>query len=121
MAKIIDRWSTDVTAGNTVTLKVKGVDDYGQLNKFKSSLKYYVRGVQNVVQRDFSDGFATLELTMKGDADDLAQRLSAARMEGFRIRVTGVNEGGVTVQLSASSAPARVPVEEAEEDTTGQL
>ena len=108
MSKILDRWSTDVTTGGTLTLRVNGVEDYGQLNQFKSSLKYTVRGVTGVTQRDFSNGYAVLELEMKGNSDDLAQRLSAAKMEGYRIKVTGVSEGGVTVQLvpTAGTAPA---------------
>jgi hypothetical protein len=120
MSKILDRWSTDVNTGGTLTLRVNGVDDYGQLNQFKSSLKYYVRGITNVTQRDFSNGFATLELEMKGNSDDLAQRLSAAKMEGYKIKVTGVSEGGVTVQLVSTGAQAPVQNSPAAEDTTGK-
>ncbi len=108
IAKILDRWSTDVNTGGTLTLKIRNVDDYAELNRFKNSLKYYVRGITNVTQRDFSDGFAVLELEMKGNADDLANRLSTAKMEGFIVKVTGVSEGGVTVTLvpSSTAAPA---------------
>lgn len=108
IAKILDRWSADVNTGGTLTLRVRNVDDYAELNRFKSSLKYYVRGVTSVTQRDFNDGFAVLELEMKGNADDLANRLSTAKMEGFIVKVTGVSEGGVTVTLvpSASATPA---------------
>ncbi len=107
IAKILDRWSTDVNTGGTLTLKIRNVEDYAELNRFKNSLKYYVRGITNVTQRDFSDGFAVLELEMKGNADDLANRLSTAKMEGFIVKVTGVSEGGVTVTLvpSASAGP----------------
>lgn len=108
IAKILDRWSTDVNTGGTLTLKIRNIEDYAELNRFKNSLKYYVRGITNVTQRDFSDGFAVLELEMKGNADDLANRLSTAKMDGFIVKVTGVSEGGVTVTLvpSASAAPA---------------
>jgi hypothetical protein len=123
MTKILDRWSTDVNTGGTLTLKVRGVEDYDQLNRFKSSLKYYVRGVTTVTQRDFNNGFATLEIEMKGSADDLAQRLSAAKMEGIRIKVTGVSEGGVTVQVLPTAGTAVPPIqnETSPEDTTGGM
>jgi hypothetical protein len=120
MTKILDRWSTEVNTGGTLTLKVRGVEDYDQLNQFKSSLKYYVRGITNVTQRDFSSGFATLELEMKGNADDLAQRLSTAKMEGCKIKVTGVSEGGVTVQLMPTGMAAPAQNTPAMEDTTGE-
>jgi hypothetical protein len=117
MSKILDRWSVEVNTGGTLTLRVNGVDDYAQLNQFKSSLKYYVRGVTGVTQRDFNNGFAVFELEMKGNSDDLAQRLSTAKMEGYRIKVTGVSEGGVTVQLvpTSGTAPAQTP----EQGTSG--
>jgi hypothetical protein len=124
MAKIIDRWNVDVNTGNTLTMKVRGLEDFAELSKFKNSLKYYVRGITSVVQRDFDNGFATLEISMKGDAEDLAQRLSAAKMEGFRVRVTGQNEGGVSVAVTSTSAgaPSRpAETEPAEEDTTGGM
>jgi hypothetical protein len=98
VGKIVSKWSGEVTSGNTVTLNVKNVD-FMRLSNFKGSLPYVVRGVQSVVQRDFDDGFATLEITFKDKADDLAQRLSAAAFEGYRAKVTGMTEGSVTVEL----------------------
>ncbi|MBN2200683.1 hypothetical protein JW777_01880 [bacterium] len=114
IAKILDRWSTDVNTGGTLTLKIRNVGDYAELNRFKNSLKYYVRGITNVTQRDFSNGFAVLELEMKGNADDLANRLSTAKMEGFIVKVTGVSEGGVTVTLVPSASAAPPPAGEEE-------
>ncbi len=98
VGKIVSKWSGEVTSGNTVTLNVKNVD-FMRLSNFKGTLPYVVRGVQSVVQRDFDDGFATLEITFKDKADDLAQRLSAAAFEGYRAKVTGMTEGSVTVEL----------------------
>jgi len=112
IAKILDRWSTDVNTGGTLTLKVQNVDDYGELNRFKNSLKYYVRGITTVTQRSFNNGFAELELEMKGTSDDLAQKLSTAKMEGSVVKVTGVSEGGVTVTLVPSASAAPAPAEE---------
>ncbi len=100
--QILDRWQADVTAGNILILQVLNVKDYSQLNRFKASLKSYVRGILSVIQRDFSENIATLEIEMKGDAEDLAQKLSSISMEDFPFQVTEVNEGGVTIRLNAS-------------------
>lgn len=107
ITQILDRWQADVTAGNILILQVLNVKDYAQLNRFKASLKSYLRGILSVIQRDFSENIATLEIEMKGDAEDLAQRLSSISIENFPFKVVGVNEGGVTIRLMTSiSQPA---------------
>ena len=99
--KILDRWQSDVSSGTTITLKVRGVKDFSQLNKFKSSLKYLVRGVTTVVQRDWYEGFATLEVSMTGTSQDLAERLSDKSLDDAKIKVIGMSQNSVTVELSA--------------------
>ncbi len=99
IGQILDRWQVDVSEGTTVTLKVRGVSTLSQLTKFKSALKYYVRGLSSVVQRDWYEGFATLEVVMTGSAEDLAQRLSDKDIEGIRVRVVGMSQNSVTVEL----------------------
>ena len=83
-----------------MTLKVKGVKDFDQLNKFKSALKYYVRGLQGVTQREWEEGYSVLEVEMKGTSEDLAQRLSEKNIEGTLVKVIGMSQNSVTVQLS---------------------
>lgn len=100
MTEILDRWQADVSSGTTITLKVRGVDSYDTLNKFKGSLKYYVRGLSSVVQRDWYEGFATLEVVMTGSSEDLAGRLSGKDMDGIKIKVIGMTQNSVTVELS---------------------
>ena len=100
MTQILDRWQSDVSSGTTITLKVRGVLSFDQLKKFKAALKYYVRGVSSVVQRDWYNGFATLEIVMKGTSEDLAQRLSGKNIEGIKVRVVGMSQNSVIVELS---------------------
>jgi hypothetical protein len=99
IAKIISKWSGEVSSGTAITLNVKNVADFAQLSNFKGTLPLVVRGVQSVVQRDFHDGYATLEINFKDKAEDMAQRLSTASFEGYKAKVTGVTEGSVTVEL----------------------
>lgn len=99
MNKILDRWQADVSSGTTITLNVRGVKSYSQLNKFKSALKYYVRNLISVEQRDWYEGFATLEVVMPGNSDDLAQRLEGKDIEGIDVKVIGVSQNSVTVEF----------------------
>ena len=52
------------------------------------------------MQRDFYEGFATLEIVMTGSAEDLAQRLSDKDVEGIRVKVVGMSQNSVTAELS---------------------
>ena len=97
---VIERWQQDVTTGNNVTLKVRGITGFDMLNRFKNSLRFYVRGLSSVTQRDWYEGFATLELTVTGKTEDLAQSLSNKNMEGILVRVVGLSANSVTVELS---------------------
>jgi hypothetical protein len=110
ITQILDRWSSEVSSGTMITLRIKGVTDYNRLNKIKSSLKYYVRGASDIVQRDWSNGWATLELTLKGSGEDLAQRIDGKDMEGYKLKVIGMSENSVTAEV-VETAPAAVPEE----------
>jgi len=99
MQKILDRWQSDVNAGATMTLKVQGISGYSQLKKFEASLKYYVRGLTTVTRREYSGQYATFEVEMKGNADDLAERLDGQNIDGIQVSVTAMSQNSVTVQL----------------------
>jgi hypothetical protein len=98
--KILSRWQKDVSSGTIVTLRVQGLDDYSQLSKFKSSLQYYVRGINSVVQRQWSAGYADLDVNFKGTGEDLAQRLSGKSFEGMTVKVVGLSQNQVSVEVS---------------------
>jgi len=102
MEKILDRWQVDVSSGSSITLQVRGIADYAQLTKFKAALPYYVRGLTSVVQRDWDGGYATLEIVMSGNSDDLAQRLSGKDIEGIKVKVVGMTQNSVTVELEST-------------------
>jgi len=99
MEKILDRWQADISEGASLTLKVRGVTTLAQLTKFKSALPYFVRGLSEVVQRDWYGGFATLEVVMKGTSEDLARRLSGKEIDEYKIRIIGMTQNSVTLEL----------------------
>jgi hypothetical protein len=91
MSKILDRWSVEVNTGGTLTLRVNGVDDYAQLNQFKSSLKYYVRGVTGVTSA-ISQRFAVLTRN-EGATRTTSPRDCPRRRWRYKIKVTGERGG----------------------------
>jgi hypothetical protein len=107
--QILNQWQQEVSSGGMITLNVHGVTDYTVLGKFKSGLKYYVRGLASMNQRSWDNGYAVFEVNFKGNSDDLAQRISGKDMEGIRATVTGVTANSVTIKLSGPSAPVQAP------------
>lgn len=99
ITQILDRWQADVSSGGMITLNVNGISGYAQLNKFKAALKYYVRGLVDVSQREWNGPRAVLELQMQGNADDLAARIDNKNIEGILVKVLGMSQNSVTVGL----------------------
>ncbi|MCB0296773.1 MAG: hypothetical protein KDG51_16390, partial [Calditrichaeota bacterium] len=62
MAKILKAWQKDVYSSASIQMRVMNIPGFNDLLKFKNMLQSYVRGVQNIYQRDFSGGTALLEL-----------------------------------------------------------
>lgn len=98
--QILDRWQEDISSGATITLNVRGITGFAMLSKFKASLPSYVRKASSIVQRTWSGEFATFEVEMTGNADDLAQRISGKNIEGIHVKVVGLTQNSVTVELS---------------------
>jgi len=97
--KILDRWNSDVSQGGSLSLEVTGISGFDQLAAFKASLPYWVRGLNNVNQREWSGERALFELQMTGNSDALAQRLSGKQGNGFTVKVTGMTQNSVSVKL----------------------
>jgi hypothetical protein len=72
---------------------------FSQLNTLKNSLKYYVRGLQGVNQREFGGGTALFDVDIKGNAESLAGELEAKEIEGLKLQVVGLTANRVTVKI----------------------
>jgi hypothetical protein len=99
--KILDQWSKELTSSSKITLLILGIQSFAQLDNFKSSLKYYVRGIESVNQKSYGGGVAELDIETKGTADQLARELQLKDLEKFKVEVTGVSPNKVTIKLSS--------------------
>ena len=97
--KIIKVWQQDIYSGTQVQLQVLNISSFSQLNTFKNSLSFYIRGVQSVNQRSFEGGSALFDIDMKGNAEQLASELEAKEIEGIRVQVIGLTANKVTVKI----------------------
>ncbi len=99
--KILARWQSDVGSSATITLNIYGISGYQMLSGFKTNLPYYVRGIESLNQRSWNGGYAVLDIQIQGSSDDLAQRLSGKTIGGSLVKVTGMTQNSVTIELSA--------------------
>jgi hypothetical protein len=97
--KIIAAWQKDVYSATQVQLQVLNISSFSQLNVFKNSLKYYVRGVQSVNQRSFGSGTALFDVDIKGSAVQMASELEAKEIEGLRLQVIEQTANKITVKI----------------------
>lgn len=97
--KIITAWQKDVYSGTQVQLQVLNISSFSQLNTFKNSLEYYVRGIQNVNQRSFSAGTALFDIKIKGSAEQMASELDTKEIEGLKLQVIELTANKVTVKI----------------------
>jgi hypothetical protein len=98
--KIMNVWQQDVYSGTQVQLQVTNIASFSQLNTFKNSLKYYVRGIQAINQRSFGSGAALFDIDIKGTAEQLASELEAKEIEGLKLRVVGLTANKVSVEIA---------------------
>ncbi len=97
--KIIDRWQKDVYSGTTINLRLMNVESYSDLVKIKNMLPYYVRGVQNVYQRDYSQHTALFDLDVRGTANQVAEELVMKDFSPYTIEVVNVTQNTIVAKL----------------------
>lgn len=98
--KILKVWQQDVYSGTTIQMRVMDVPSFADLSKFRDMLKTYVRGVQNVYQREYSGGTALLDLDVRGNASQVADELGRKDFSPYRVQVVNFSQNYLVVKLS---------------------
>ncbi len=101
--KIIDRWQKDVYSGTTISLRLMNVETYSDLVKIKNMLPYYIRGVQNVYQRDFSENTVLFDLDVRGTANQVAEELVLKDFSPYVIEVLNVTQNTIVARVGKSN------------------
>jgi hypothetical protein len=98
--KIIAHWQKDVYNGTTVNLRLLNVETFSDLVKFKNMLPVYIRGVQKVYQRDYTQQTALFEVDIKGNANQLAEEMAMKDFSPYKVEVMNVTQNTVVAKLS---------------------
>jgi hypothetical protein len=80
---ILQTWERESSGSRTLALEIHDITS-PELDRLKVSLEK-VRGVTEVIVREFSDGDADINVVAKTDAQDLSDAISKTKFSGFRL------------------------------------
>jgi hypothetical protein len=96
--KIVAKWTSKVTGTRTARLVIKGID-FADVTKFQVMLREQIGHVEDTAERGFKDGVLTIDAEINGNARELADELTAAGMEGFKLKIVSFTGNTLNVQL----------------------
>ncbi|MGH7496453.1 MAG: hypothetical protein ACREOO_29230 [bacterium] len=108
IAKVVAEAQKNFYNENSVTVRVQGYKNYGELQKFTNVLKSYIRGIKNVYERGSASGYATLDVKILGNAQQLARELANKNLEPFEVEVTNVSANRIDTKIRQQTAAAEV-------------
>lgn len=82
---ILDTWQKETSGTRNLVVEVEDISQ-GELDKLKTALEK-MRGVTEVIVRNYSSGEADMNIQSKSDAQDLAAIIGKTSMPGFRLVV----------------------------------
>ena len=97
--KILKKWRAQYYNATAIELDVTGLKNFNQLEQFKTTMKYYIRGIKNIFDRKFRGGKAILEVKMTGNARQLARELSNKDLGKIKVNVLGVTPNSLELQV----------------------
>ena len=100
ISKIVQKWKDEFYKATTVKIVVQGIESFNQLNNFKNTLKFLVRGIKDIYTREIKESTAELDVKITGNADQLARELERKDLDRFEVKIVGLTMNKITLQLS---------------------
>lgn len=91
------------TREQVIQLVVSGVQELWQVAAVKQLLRQ-IKGVKEVIQQSFASGTAVFDVHMNGDAHRLAEELTSANPENFKIKVLDITPNKLNMKLVESGS-----------------
>jgi len=95
---LLGRYAPNSANGDKVRLLVSNVDQLWQLSVIKDTLRKQGQA-SDVVQRSYVSGVAEFDLMWRGNTDTLAEELTLANPNYFKLRVLAMSPGKLDLQL----------------------
>ena len=113
---IVSNWQTELSSAASVQLMISKIN-FTQLSQFKKIVSSEVRGIKSINQRNYTNNVAILDVSVQGDAQFLADKLSVASFPGFKLVVSAISQNRIDLEAITTDDEA---VEE-EEGNDGPL
>ena len=97
--QIIANWSRKASEPILVELVVKGIEEYSDFVKFRTTLRDDIRGVRNVYLRAIKAGEAKIDVDIKGNTRMLADQLMLKNFEGFGLNIFEVDPREIKLEI----------------------
>ncbi len=99
--QIYDLWQRGGLETQTLQLAVTGNLNHSELSRFKKELSDKMGISDGLVERLFEPGRVTFELNYSGGAEQLSQKLSRMKLNGFISQVVSSQADQVTLEIRA--------------------
>lgn len=99
LAEILKRLKEEMASGKIIRLQIINLKSFTQLNQFKNALRYYIRGIIDLQQRNFTETVADIDVEIRGNAEKLAQELEGKTIGKFKVKVIGLSANKITVSI----------------------
>ena len=100
IGKITKKWKDEFYKATTVKMVIHGISSFTQMNDFKNTLKFLVRGVKDVYSRNITGDMAELDIKITGNANQLARELERKKLDKFDVKILGLTMNKITLKLS---------------------
>jgi hypothetical protein len=80
-------------------LVVKGIKEYRDFIKFRTTISKEVPGIKNVYLKAIKAGEAKMDVEFKGDSRNLADELLLKSFEGFGVNIVEVGQKTIILEL----------------------
>lgn len=101
--KITQKWKDEFYKSTTVKVVVHGAKSFTQINDFKNTVKYLIRGVKDIYSRDIIGTTAELDVKITGNANQLARELEKKDLDKFKVKIISLTMNKVTLELQEKS------------------
>ncbi len=105
ITQITKKWKDEFYNATIVKLEVRGISSFSQLNDFKNTLKFLIRGVKDIYTREVSENMADLDVKITGNANQLARELERKDLDKFQVKITGLTMNKIALHLSEKTLP----------------
>jgi len=113
--QVTANWGREASQSLLVELVVKGIKEYADFVRFRTTIRNEIRGVRNVYLKAIKAGEARMDVEVKGNSRMLADELLLKTFEDFVVNIFEVGQNSIILEL----VPKQDVLDEAQTSSEG--